>query len=593
MSSREERETLAALFLLPDTIAVEAVYPTKSRLTLQISCTLQSASCPLCQQLSERIHGKYGRTVADVTCGGRRVTLALTVRKFVCGTPDCPRKIFTERLSDLVQSYARMTNRLALALQILGFATCGQLGERFAPKLGMQVSGPTLLRRMRTCSYAPPASVAVVGIDDWAWKKGATYGTILVDLQSHKPIDLLPDRTAETAEAWLRTHPEVEIVSRDRGGDYAAAARKGASQAQQVADKFHLLKNLRERLKDLMDRRHSCLPEVEETKADAVPAKAQGINASRAVQPVTESPAEPAAEKHYRTIPATPYQRPAVVSYTELQKQARRAKRYACYEDVRTLARQGVSIREIARRLKLSRETIRHFIRAEEFPEMASARRGQRGSILNQYKPYIFQRWQQECRNSVQLYDEIKAREYPGSASLLRNFLASLRKKHGEAGSAEVLTFKAATNTIEIPADLPPPPCVKPRTSSMRAAFLFVRKPEKLDEKQRKYVEQIRQGHRDLEVAYQLGQEFVMMLAERRDTDLDTWLTQAERSGLPEFKKMAKGICLDYAAVKAAFTSEWSQGQVEAQVNCLKLQKRIVFGRANFDLLRLRVLHRV
>lgn len=186
-----------------------------------------------------------------------------------------------------------------------------------------------------------------------------------MDLQSHKPIDLLPDRTAETAEAWLRTHPEVEIVSRDRGGDYAAAARKGASQAQQVADKFHLLKNLRERLKDLMDRRHSCFPEVEETRADAVPAKAQGINASRAVQPVTEPRAEPAAEKHYRTIPATPYQRPAVVSYTELHKQARRAKRYACYEDVRTLAGQGVSIREIARRLKLSRETIRRFIRAQ------------------------------------------------------------------------------------------------------------------------------------------------------------------------------------------------------------------------------------
>jgi transposase len=241
MSSREERETLAALFLLPETIAVEAVSPTKSRLTLQISCTLKSASCPLCQQSSERIHGKYGRTVADVPCGGRLVTLALTVRKFVCSTKACPRRIFTERLPDLVQSYARMTNRLSQALQTLGFATCGQLGERFAPKLGMQVSGPTLLRRMRTCSYAPPASVSVVGIDDWAWKKGATYGTLLVDLQSHKPIELLSDRTAETAEAWLRTHPEVGIVSRDRGGDYAAAARKGASQAQQVADKFHLL----------------------------------------------------------------------------------------------------------------------------------------------------------------------------------------------------------------------------------------------------------------------------------------------------------------------------------------------------------------
>src|SRR5207249_2559244 len=304
-----ETETLSSLFLLPDHIAVEAVYPTKRRLTIQVSCTLKSASCPLCQQSSERIHARYGRTVADVPCGGRLVTLALTVRKFVCSTKTCPRRIFTERLPDLVQSYARMTNRLSQALQALGFATCGQLGERFAPKLGMQVSGPTLLRRMRSCSYTPPASVAVVGIDDWAWKKGATYGTILVDLQSHKPIELLPDRTAQTAEAWLRTHPEIEIVSRDRGGDYAAAARKGASQAQQVADKFHLLKNLRERLKDLMDRRHACLPEVEETRADAVPAKAQGLKES-GVHEIAEPQAEPEAEKHYRSIPPTPYQRP-------------------------------------------------------------------------------------------------------------------------------------------------------------------------------------------------------------------------------------------------------------------------------------------
>jgi transposase len=170
--------------------------------------------------------------VADVPCAGRLVRLALTVRKFVCPTTTCPRRIITLRLPDLVQSYARMTNRLAFALQALGFATCGQVGERFAPKLGMAVSGPTLLRRMRSCSYTPPASVSVLGIDDWAWKKGATYGTILVDLESHKPIDLLPERTAETTEAWLRTHPEVTLVSRDRGGDYAAAARKGAPQAR-------------------------------------------------------------------------------------------------------------------------------------------------------------------------------------------------------------------------------------------------------------------------------------------------------------------------------------------------------------------------
>jgi transposase len=144
MNALEATDTLAALFLLPENIAVEAVYPTKSRLTLQISCTRKSAFCPVCQQSSERVHGRYGRTVADVPCGGRLVTLALTVRKFVCATPACPRRIFTERLPELVQSYARMTNRLALTLQTLGFATCGELGERFAPKLGMQEQRPTL-----------------------------------------------------------------------------------------------------------------------------------------------------------------------------------------------------------------------------------------------------------------------------------------------------------------------------------------------------------------------------------------------------------------------------------------------------------------
>jgi transposase len=584
MSSLEETETLASLFLLPDTIAVEAVYPTKSRLTLQISCTQKSASCPLCQQASERIHGRYSRTVADVPCGGRLVTLALTVRKFVCSIKVCPRRIFTERLPDLVQSSARMTNRLSETLQTLGFATCGELGERFAPKLGMQVSGPTLLRRMRTRSYTPPASVSILGIDDWSWKKGATYGTILVDLELHKPIEILPDRTAETAEAWLRTHPEVDIVSRDRGGDYAAAAKKGAPQAQQVADRFHLLKNLRERLKDLMERKQSCLPEAEKNPSDAIPQKAQGIK-DLEVKPET------AQEKHYRNMSPDPYQQSEEMTYNALRTQVLRGNRYARYEAVRALHQQGFSIREISRRLEICRVTIRRFLKAEEFPEKSKPPK--KGSILNPYKPYILQRWQEGCWNGVQLYDEIKARGYTGSAPLLRIFLADLRKKHQEAGDPTALILDTSGTSIEVPPGLPPQPRIKNLMSPTRASWLFVSQSEKLDEKQRKYVEQIRQGHLDLETAYQLGQGFVMMLAERRGGDLDSWLVQAEHSDLPEFKKMAKGIRLDYAAVKAAFSSLWSQGQVEAQVNCLKLQKRIVFGRANFDLLRLRVLCRV
>ena len=533
-------ELLASLFLLPDTIAIEAVYPTTTHLTIQVTCILKSTSCPLCHHPSERIHGSYRRVVADVPCGGRRVTLALMIRKFVCGTPDCPRKIFTERLPDLVQPYARMTNRLSEALQTLGFATCGELGERVAPKLGIHTSGPTLLRRMRTRSYTPPESVHILGIDDWAWKKGQTYGTILVDLQTRHPIELLPDRSAETVEAWLRAHPEVDVVSRDRGGEYAAAARKGAPQAQQIADRFHLLKNLRERLKEVMDRKQSCLPEVEEHASDAIPAKAQGIRGMSLHEP-PEPQAEPEPEKHYRTIPPYPYQRPAGMSYNEFQKQVRRDKRSARYEHVRMLFEQGHSQRAIAQKLKLSRETVSKFVQAEEYPEMHHPKRGEKRSILDPYKRYILLRWQQGCRNSVQLYDEIKACGYPGSAPLLRMFLADLRKKHREAGTASVLTLDASTHAPEIPDALPPKPRITRRMSATRASWLFVSQAGKLDEKQKQHVGQIRAGHRDLERAYQLGQGFVMMLAERRGGDLDRWLTQAEHSGLASIQKDGQG----------------------------------------------------
>jgi transposase len=529
-------ELLSSLFLLPDSIAIEAVYPTKTHLTIQVACLLKSAACPLCQNFSERIHGSYGRTVADVPCGGRRVTLALTVRKFVCGTPGCPRKIFTERLPALVEPYARMTNRLSEVLQTLGFATCGELGERCAPKLGMQVSGPTLLRRMRTRSCPAPSSVRILGIDDWSWKKGVTYGTILVDLELRKPIELLPDRTAETAQAWLRTHPEVELVSRDRGGDYAAAARKGAPQAQQVAVRFHLLQNLRERLKEVMDRKQSCLPEIEEHASDAIPTKARGMK-DKGTHQMAEPQAQPEPGKHYRTGSASPNQRPDQMRYDEFQKQVRRDKRISRYEDVRTLMEQGFSQRAIARKLKLARATVSKFAQAEEYPEMHHPKRGEKRSLLDPYKCYILHRWQHGCTNGVQLYDEIKAYGFTGSAALLRMFLAELRKKHQEAGSASALTLDASTHVLEIPPSLPPKPIVKRRLSSTRASWLFVSQPSKLDEKQRKSVEQVRAGHLDLEMAYQLGQGFVMMLAEHRGADLDTWLTQAEQSSLASIQK--------------------------------------------------------
>ena len=335
-----------------------------------------------------RVHSRYIRQVADLPCVGRCVNLLLTVRKFFCPNVACPRTIFAEQFPDLVPASARLTTRLREALVALGLATSGEGASRLAPRLGMQVAPTTLLRRLRAVPVAPAGKVCVLGVEEFAWKKGQTYGTILVDLELHRPVDLLPDRSEETLEAWLRTYPEVEIVSRDRGGEYAAAARRGAPQAQQVADRFHLLKNLRDRLKELMDRKQACLPEVEEQVSDAIPIKAQGIKDTH-LHESAEPQGEPEAEKHYRTIPPFPYQRPPGMSYEAFQKQIRREKRVARYEDVRTLSEQGLSQRAIAHKLKLSRKTVRTFVQAEVYPERDASIAGARRSVLDPYKGYL------------------------------------------------------------------------------------------------------------------------------------------------------------------------------------------------------------
>ena len=251
-----------------------------------------------------------------------------------------------------------------------------------------------------------------------------------------------------------------------------------------MADKFHLLQNLRERLKEVMDRKQSCLPEVEERASDAVPAKAQGIKDNR-----TRQIADP--EKHYRTGSASPNQRSEGMRYDDFQKRVRRDKRVSHYEDVRTLAEQGLSQRAIARKLKLARATVSKFAQAQAYPETHHPKRGERKSILNPYKGYVLHRWQQGCTNGAQLYDEIKARGYLGSEALLRMFLAELRKKHQEVGSASALTLEAVTQIIEIPPSLPPKPRITRRLSATRASWLFVSQAGKLTEKQKQHVGQI------------------------------------------------------------------------------------------------------
>ncbi len=560
-----DRLNLTSPFLpLPKSLVITSVSTSETQLVVQVACRSPTACCPLCQLPSDRIHGHYGRTVADLPCAGRRVLLALTVRKFVCRTPACRQQIFTERLPALVQSYARITNRLRDALIALGLATSAEVCVRQAPQLGMQVSASTLLRYLRTVSCAPPTSVRILGIDDWSWKKGQIYGTLLVDLELRRSIELLADRREETVTAWLLTHREIEVISRDRGGAYAAAAKKGAPQAQQIADKFHLLLNLREKLKELMARKQKLLPHVETLTSRVIADKGPGVSSACLSASASRVGEEGKSFRRMSPYPRVTPSNSVPVPPAETPSQVSRTNRYARYEAVHALHQQLVSEREIARRLHLSRNTVHKFLQAETFPERRSP---SRGSILDPYKLYILERWKSGCWNGAQLLEEIKILGYTGSDALFRSFLIQVRKQHQAAGTALALELNSARGSISASDDLPPKSSPKRRMSPSRASWLCMCQPDKLDEQQRPLVEQLRAAHPDLETAYRLSQAFVSMLVEQRARDLDEWLLQAKQSGIREFKSFAQGILRDYAAVKAAFSSKWSNGQVEAQVN--------------------------
>lgn len=301
----------------------------------------------------------------------------------------------------MVEPYARKTTRLHEILRLVGFALGGEGGARLLWCLGMRASPSTLLRYVRgspSVVHPPPNAV---GIDDWAFRRGHRYGTIVVDLERHEVIDLLEDREAGSVFAWLKRHPEIRIVARDRGGAYAEAAAKGAPQAVQVTDRWHLLKNATEVVQRFVERNHAVLGQV----AHRV------MQTQRIDAPVAESP---------RSISV-------LSSREEHGSLERRRKRYGRYREAMELHRQGVSERGIARALSINRATVRKFIGAGTFPERAPHKRA--GSILDPYIPYIHRRWAEGCDNAIQLWREIEALGYGGEVAMVRRYARRLRAR--------------------------------------------------------------------------------------------------------------------------------------------------------------------
>jgi|SRR5450755_58141 transposase len=581
---------------LPEGMVIDQVQITKSQLTVMVISTQPEAACPGCGSLSEHVHSQYQRTVNDVPCGGKSVVLRLSVRKFFCLSLCCPRKVFAERLPDLAQPWARVSNRLLEELKAIGLSASAEVSERLAPRLGMQVKAPTLLRYLRTIPPPSDAPVRVLGIDDFAIRRADSYGTILINIETGKPLDLLPDRTAEAVMPWLLRHQEIDVVSRDRASSYADAISRALPHATQVADRYHLIQNLREHLQRALDRKRTCLPLVEDTPLKATLASGTG-NADplsdqslSEVHHICQQKAE-VSDLSAATSQSEPQEArgPLVedlscLTYAERKKKISRDKRYVRYEEIRTLHQTGMGQRAIARALRVSRKTVKLFVSSPAFPERApgTGLRPKGKSKLDPHLPYLRARWEEGSHKGSHLFEEIKLRGYTGSPSLLNTLLSEWRtelppkSRQGSPRKQRIFAQKGQR-----------------RLSSRSASFLMILPPEKLTAKQQQQIERICQASSDLRTVYLLSQEFVTWLKERRAETLDSWLKRAKASHVAELSSFVNGIRRDYAAVYAAFSSEWSNGITEGHINRLKFLKRQMFGRAHLDLLRVKVLHAV
>ena len=522
----------------PATLQVETVSLAGEILHVVVCTMAVVASCPSCGAHSSRVHSRYSRTLADLPCCGVQVQLTLQVRRFFCDQSDCPQRTFAERLPKVAPPYARRTTRLRASLIPVAFTAGGKPGAALLRHL--QVAGAsrdTLLRLIRqtpsTSAHEDPPQV--VGVDDWAWKRGQRYGTILCDLKRRRPLDLLPDREATSTASWLAQYPGITVVSRDRGGTYADAARQGAPEAVQVADRWHLLKNLGDALEEFLRRERIQLPLADRTST----AVAEVVLPEDPVPGGTKAAAAPVS------------------------------RRQAHFTQVHTRHQAGASIRAIAQELNVARNTVRRYLRSTHCPEW---QRGRRRTRLDPYHEYLVQRWAAGCHNGRQLYRELQARGYRGGRSQVSGFVAQLRE--------------------QLPLD--PAPKLTPRQPSPRELrWLLARRPDELDEEQHNQVHALLVTYPAVATAYALVQRFGRLVRDRQAVDLENWVADAYASGIAELGSFVQGIQRDRAAVEAGLTLEWSQGQTEGHITRLKLLKRQMYGRAKFDLLRLRVLYRM
>jgi len=474
------------------------------------------------------------------------VVLDIQVRRFFCGNRRCRRVIFAERLPQLVAPHGRRTLAQHTLLLDLACALGGQAGARLARRQGLHTSRATLLRLIARAPLPPVGTPRVLGVDDWSQRRGRTYGTILVDEEQRRPIELLQDRTAATLAGWLEAHPSIQVLTRDRSTAYAEGAARGARQAVQVADRFHVIDDLGEVVEKILDRHRPALREL-------------------TLPPPTGTTRATGRDEADTTARGS--------SREQRQLRQRRALRLDRYERLQVLKGQGWTIDAMARELGISRRTIERWCRIEGFPERKPRRKTE--SPLAPYADYLRQRWDQGCHKGLQLWRDVCAQGYTGPQSAIWPVLHRLRQGLTPCGAIDLSAHRRLVRR-------PPSP--------RRMASVWLRRAADRTAAEHGVLQQLLELSTDARVAFGLTERFLELVRQRRPDALDTWLQDAAATDLPEFHSFATGLQRDKAAIVAAVSLPYSNGQTEGQVTKLKLLKRSMYGRASFELLRRRVL---
>ena len=441
---------------LGEGLIIEQIIEEAHRFVALVRSTMPASCCPLCGDSSDFIHSQYQRQVADVPCGGRAIQLQLTVRRFSCHNSSCHRTIFTERLPHLVQPWAQMTKRLRASLSLLGFASCAQMAARLAPQLGMKGSASTILRLQRAAPEACPEPFTKIGLDDFAFRRGRTYGTLNVYLETHRLIEILPDRTVETVSAWLAAHPEIEVVSRDRASDYATAATLGAPQATQVCDRWHLMKNLSEYVMTFLARMRA---QIRQTSQEQAPPREE-VSLEEAQWKEREASVQ--AQDGRRIA------RRARKTARDHVRETHQAERLDRYQQILQLASQGLSSNDIAARVGLSARSVRQWL--AEWVKTSPRRR--RPSPLDSYASYLWKRWEEGEQRGVKLYQELLEKGYAGSERAVHRYLGRWRSPRTDEDSPRPRKHR--------PRKTAPPPGPFDECQAKQAVWLYMRTPEKL-----------------------------------------------------------------------------------------------------------------